>query len=293
MKKNKKTAVFSVIFPNAERFLDDYLISLEKQTYKDFDLIVINDGVASFSDIAIRHNLNIMEIPLSAGAARNREFGINYIKKAGYDYLIFCDSDDMYASDRLEKVIGLLARYDIVVNDLAVIDENGKMFRRHYIADRADSNSVITLDDILDKNMCGFSNTAIHLDCIAKYMRFDRHLTAVDWYFFTLLLKKGCRAVFTREALSFYRQYQGNIAGAAPKMTKERISRDLDIKLAHYKTLTGEGSEFEYLYERFKELREKMKSAAYAARYISRLKKANIKNLLWWEHIRLPEELGL
>lgn len=293
MKKDKRTAVFSVVFPNAEPFLEKFLGSLEQQTRKDFDVVVINDNVPSFGETAVRYDLNIQEIPLSKGMAKNREYGINHIRDNGYDYIVFADSDDMSAPDRVAKSIELLGRHDIVVNDFTTVNADGNIIKSHYMAERLKDGSAIYLEDMLDKNICGFSNAALRVDCLPKSVRFDRHLIAVDWYLFTLLLKKGRNAVFTAKTTSFYRLYGGNIAGVSPKMNKKKVESDISIKLAHYKALAKVDNTFSRLYSRSRELDSRMRNDVYNRNYIAKLRSADTAYPLWWEHIKFPEEIGL
>ncbi len=293
MKKSKKTAVFSVIFPNAKRFLDDYLGSLEKQTYKDFDVIVVNDDVPAFSGIALRHNLNIIEMPAGKTIAENRQLGIVYAKKAGYDYLVFTDSDDMSALDRIEKSIALLGKYDAVVNDITTIDKNGRILQKHYMGKRLKDGDRITLDFIRDKNVCGFGNSAVRLNRLKEKIVFDPSLVAVDWYFFTSLLQKGYKAVFTDETTSYYRIYDKNMAGVDPRINETKVKNDLAIMSAHYKALAGTDMYFKDRYKQLTGLQKNMKNAGYAKIYIGKVRHRPDANPVWWEHIRLPEEVGL
>lgn len=293
MKKNKKIAVLSVVFPSARRFLGDYLESLERQTYKDFDVIIVNDNVPDFGKISLRHDLNIREIPSGKNIARNRELGINYAKKEGYDYLVFSDSDDMSAPDRVEKSITLLEHNDVVVNDITTMDKNGKILKKHYIGRRIKGGSRIMPDFIRDKNICGFGNSAIRLSCLKEKAVFDPHLIAVDWYFFTSLIQKGCKAVFTDKTISYYRIYAGNMAGVGPRLNEAKIKSDLFIMSAHYKALAGKGRYFKDRYKKLADLQKNIKNSGYARAYIDSIKSRRDINPVWWEHIRLPEEAGL
>jgi glycosyltransferase involved in cell wall biosynthesis len=207
-----KIAFLTTIFPMKQEFLIDFFSSLENQTYKDFDIIVVNDGYKDFEAIRkLYQKLNIIELKYSNTIAKNREFGINWCKKKGYDILIFGDSDDYFEHNRIEKSIELLKDYDIVVNDLSLFDENG-IYEEKYISNRVENNSIINLQFIEDKNIFGMTNTAVNLQKIKK-INFSNDLVAVDWFLFKELLKKKLSAIFTNETLSYYRQYPNNTVG--------------------------------------------------------------------------------
>ena len=95
-------ALFTVFYSGAECFLKDFLSSLKEQSYKEFDLIIVNDGfeVGEFENLLC--NLNVVEIKFSSTVSKNREYGLNYIKRAGYKYLILCDVDDFFSRKRVE-----------------------------------------------------------------------------------------------------------------------------------------------------------------------------------------------
>ena len=216
MTKNK-VAVLGVVFPKVKRFLGDYFRSLEKQAFKDFDVVIINDGIKDFAKLARGYDLNIIEIRGGRGIAKNRELGINLVKKKGYKYLVFTDADDFFAKNRIKESLRLLKNCDIVVNDLTTVNIKGRIIKKSYISNRINNNAVIDYAFIRDKNIFGFSNTAIRANCIRKKITLDKNLVAVDWYLFSRLLKQGRKAVFTNKTSTFYRLYGGNLIGLESK----------------------------------------------------------------------------
>ncbi len=91
--------IVSVIVPvyNSEEFLVRCIDSILSQTYRDFELILIDDGSVdqsgSICDIYANKDNRVKVIHQSnAGAAAARNLGI---RRAVGKYLMFCDSDDM------------------------------------------------------------------------------------------------------------------------------------------------------------------------------------------------------
>ena len=96
----------SVVVPiyNVEPYLEDCLVSLEKQTFKNIEVILVNDGSPDKSgEIAKRYadkNSNFTLIERENGrlsAARNEG-----IEKAVGKYIYFLDSDDYILENTLE-----------------------------------------------------------------------------------------------------------------------------------------------------------------------------------------------
>jgi hypothetical protein len=207
-----KIAFLTTIFPMEDEFLNDFFNSLENQTFKKFDVIVVNDNYENFKIIKDKYkNLNIIEFKFSNTPAKNREFGINWCKENGYNVLIFGDSDDCFSENRVEKSIQLLEKRNVIVNDLTLFDKKGIIIEK-YFSHRIKNNSVIDYEFIKNKNICGLSNTAINLDIVNKKVEFPKAIIAVDWYLFKSLLK-NYNALFTNEIVTYYRQYENNTIG--------------------------------------------------------------------------------
>ena len=209
----KKIVFLTTIFPMKEKYLIDFFDSLLVQSYKNFDIVVVNDGYRNFDILLKKYNkLNVIELKYSNTPAKNREYGINYVISKGYDILIFGDSDDYFSKNRVEKSVELLDNYDIVVNDLSLFNDNG-IYEKLYFSNRIKNNSVVEYDFIKDKNIFGLSNTAIKLNILGNKIIFDKDIVAVDWFLYKKLLKDRYMAFFTNKIITYYRQYNNNIIG--------------------------------------------------------------------------------
>lgn len=217
-----RTAFLTVVFPKNEKFLKSFFNSLCAQTYKDFDLVIVNDSFKNLNYYKdLYSNLNIIEINSNNTPAKNREVGINYCIDHKYDILIFGDSDDYFKNNRIEKSLELLKKADLVVNDLSLFDVNG-VYEKKYLSNRLKNLDVVDPKFIKDKNIFGMSNTAVKLENITK-VTFNDRIIAVDWVFFNKILNQGFKAIFTNETESFYRQYENNTVGLRVKNNKYHL----------------------------------------------------------------------
>jgi glycosyltransferase involved in cell wall biosynthesis len=293
MPYRSKIAVLGVIFPAVDKFLDDYLTSLESQSFKDFDLILINDGFNKFEKFKTKYKLNIKELKHTASAAKNREFGINYIRNEGYEYIIFTDSDDYFSNNRIEKSIELLKFNNIVVNDLTTVSHNKSILESSYLSQRLVNLSTINYEFVTDKNIFGFSNTALKLELLKNKVTFNKELIAVDWYFFSNLLQAGHKGIFTNESMTFYRIYESNAVGLSTDTNIQKLEKGINAKICHYKALSKLDGKYLSLYIKLVDLKAKLLNYEYKKKYIDAIKGLNMKMPLWWEEIKLPEEIGL
>lgn len=110
----------SVIIPfyNEEQYIGDCLISLIKQTYKNIEIICVDDGstdngamiVKAIQQSDSRISL-IQQENMNAGTARNVGFS-----KAKGEYVLFLDSDDFFSPSMVERMLNkaLSTNSDIV-----------------------------------------------------------------------------------------------------------------------------------------------------------------------------------
>ena len=94
---------FSIIVPvyNVEKYIDNCLKSIKNQTYKDYEVIVVNDGTKDNSmDIVKKYDVAVVE-QKNQGLSAARNTGV---KHATGEYLIFLDSDDSWNKDLLKEL---------------------------------------------------------------------------------------------------------------------------------------------------------------------------------------------
>ena len=100
----KSSLTISVVIPTLNtrpKFLNEALNSIEKQTYKPLEVIIVNNGEKDL-DIK-RTSLNIckFKIIFKGGVAQARNFGACFAKG---DYIAFLDDDDLWGIDYLKNI---------------------------------------------------------------------------------------------------------------------------------------------------------------------------------------------
>lgn len=115
---------FSIIVPvyNVEEYIDKCLKSIFNQTYKDFEVIVVDDGTEDNSmDIVNKYDVIVVKEKNSGlSTARN-----NGVKKAKGEYLLFVDSDDYLEKDLLKNINDNLSdNPDVLRFQIKEVDED-------------------------------------------------------------------------------------------------------------------------------------------------------------------------
>jgi len=127
------TYKISVIVPayNEEKYLSTALDSLVNQTFKDFEVIIINDGSTDNTQKVIdkytKKYQNFHSIyQENSGVSSSRNKGI---EEAKGDYLAFLDGDDTYTPGALENLYNTAKKYnaDLVLGRMKIINIFGSV----------------------------------------------------------------------------------------------------------------------------------------------------------------------
>ena len=123
----------SIITPtfNSERFIAETILSVQAQTYQDWEMIIVDDCstdrtaeiVASFQekDSRIKYFYN----STNKGSAFSRNLALQNAKGK---WIAFLDSDDLWHPEKLEKQIEFMTKnnYHFSYTNYCEIDENSK-----------------------------------------------------------------------------------------------------------------------------------------------------------------------
>lgn len=128
---------FSIIMPayNSEKTIDDSIRSVINQLYKNYELIIVNDGSIDNTDKIVKKYLNKKNnikyfSKKNNGPSSARNYGI--LNSTG-DYILFLDSDDILIENILYKLAQELNAkdYDVLMyktiytyNDKIIVDED-------------------------------------------------------------------------------------------------------------------------------------------------------------------------
>ncbi len=211
-----KQPLVSVIMPtyNYAQFISDAIGSVLDQTYKNIELIVIDNYsednteeiIASYSDTRIKYK----KFRNNGIIAASRNLGIS--QSCG-KYLAFLDSDDLWKPTKIEKQIELLENNSniFLVYTRYTVVKNG-LFRKNLPRRKRlrSGNAFIPL--FLSNNFIGTSS--VLLRNILKENTFlfdvDQKLRAIEDYDLWLRIAKNKRIAFVDEPLVVCREHVSN-----------------------------------------------------------------------------------
>lgn len=210
------SGLISIILPvfNCEKTLEETLVSVLGQTYRDIEIILINDastdGTAAICDrfarmdSRIRYYVNFKNI----GVLETRLRAINLSKG---EWIAFIDSDDIWSPDKLEKQAELQKETgcDLVYTASSFINENGKMFK--WIMHVPEE---VSYKRLLRQNIISNSSVLLRKSDFLKYSPYserekDMHEDFACWL---CMLRAGLKARGINEPLIIYRIHKKSIS---------------------------------------------------------------------------------
>jgi glycosyltransferase involved in cell wall biosynthesis len=202
----------SIITPlyNTKDFISDTIQSVLSQTYKDWELVIIDDCSTDGSyklakEFEKDHRIKVYKLPQNSGPAIARNKGIELAKGS---YIAFLDSDDMWLPQKLERQIRFM-------------EENNYIFSYTYyqlINDEGDETGKtispplkINYKDLLKTCYIGCLTAVYNAEKIGKvYMPIiDKRQ---DYGLWLKILRKGVTAYGLPESLALYRVHSKSIS---------------------------------------------------------------------------------
>ena len=182
--KNKPKISIIMSIYNAENTLEKSLNSIFSQSFKDYEVIIINDGSKDKSEAVIKkflkkkNNILFVNSKKNYGLATMLNKGIKYSRS---NFIVRQDSDDISKKDRLKKqYIFLLRNYDIDVLGTNSIDfhENNKKIKKTNLP--ISSNYI--KKNLINKNFLIHSSTMIRKSFFLKNGFYNENFTKCQDY---------------------------------------------------------------------------------------------------------------
>lgn len=230
-----KVACFTTFYPEMSEFANDYLDSVCNQTYKDFELVIVNDSFPFKIDTFIEQYAipPVQIFDCTDSPLKNRMYGLEKCLDLKYDVVICSDSDETMDPGRIEKVVAYFSREnsgDIVFNN-SVGKENDCYFDLHY-------KENIRLEDNIDFNVLGYGALNIKRELIPFVLQHvNENVLAFDWWLGIVFLLNFGKVDFLKEAKNNYRCHSGNAIGPIFDITKEKIKIGIKVKKTLYSEL--------------------------------------------------------
>lgn len=191
MKQSKKISVVMVTF-NSKRFIKLSIDSVIKQTYKNWELFIINDGSTDNTKNIVNKyynykNIKLINLKKNVGAYKATDLGFNLCRG---EYVAILDSDDISHPNRFEHQVRILnnnSSVALVATWVKIIDSKNKVIRKilapieeNLFANRFPCNNLICNSSVMFRR-----------EILRKISFYDKNISySYDYNFFLKIFIK-------------------------------------------------------------------------------------------------------
>lgn len=222
-KRSESTPLVSVIMPayNAEKYIEQAIRSVQKQTVRSWELIVVDDRSTDKTAEQIRRlaaeDMRIIPVysETNHGAAESRNIALRQCRG---EFVALLDADDVWHPQKLERELERARKTDadLVYSSYAMIDEQGTRCFSDFIVEESTD-----LQSMLNCNTIGCSTVLMKAKVLEK-RPFVTDFYHEDYVMWLSLLQAGCKAVGVRDILVDYRVARGSRSFNKLKSAKNR-----------------------------------------------------------------------
>lgn len=219
-KLNASSPLVSIIIPvyQVEEYIEECVVSVVNQTYKNLEIIIVDDCGTDNSIFIAKKILSEQEIPWKL-LKHEKNRGLSAARNTGVDnstgeYFFFLDSDDYLADDCIEKLVtfALKNNTDMLFGNILYQRDN-EIYAGYYTR----TNSIRESSSSLDAYISGKAFPMACNRLIRKKNYIKSGVSFIEGiihedepWSFSLALKIE-QAWYTNNAIYYYRQRKGSI----------------------------------------------------------------------------------
>jgi glycosyltransferase involved in cell wall biosynthesis len=214
--------VASIIVPcyNAGKFVRHSVESILRQSFADFELIIVDDASKDNSVEVVRDlaagdkRIRLIVHDKNLGVSRSRNDGL---RAACGDYIAFCDADDVWKPEKLKFQIELLSHnpsYNLTYCDSQIIDENGvptgQLFSDQFPPPQSHSGGLF--EELTVTNFINTQTVVVRRCSLGDTLFFDESIRCGEDWWLWIRLSRSHQFLYERRALAEYRVHPQNTA---------------------------------------------------------------------------------
>lgn len=204
---------------NAEKTIAQAIDSVLKQTYPNFELLVVNDCSQDETVELVRgmmaqdDRIRLISNETNSGVSYTRKHGLEEARGA---WIAILDSDDAWDPEKLEKQIALQEKTqaDLLFTGSAFMDVDGQPLDWYLHAP-----ATVTYRQLLKQNVLSNSSALVRKELYAKHYAIGDGMHE-DFAVWLSILKEGRKAYGVDEPLLIYRIDKSSRSGNKVKAAK-------------------------------------------------------------------------
>jgi len=205
----------SVIMPtfNCSKHLADSIDSILNQTYKNVELIITDDNSTDEKTLSLLHHyiekdkrVDVLFLDSNKGPGYTRD---KSIERARGRYIAFCDSDDCWFKDKLERQIRFLTERQcaLTYSSYILIDDDGREVGFNT------APAYMTFNKLKCDNKIGCSTAIYDIKMLGKKYFMPHIRKRQDWGLFLTIMRDYQKKVYAiQEPLVYYRMRSQSVS---------------------------------------------------------------------------------
>lgn len=210
VKQSNKVSIITPAY-NAERFIRETIDSVLKQTYSDWEMLIVDDCSTDQTVSIVKEyeqlddRIRLIQLEKNSGSAVARNTAMD---NATGKYLAFLDSDDVWLPEKLEKQLQFMQDKDVAFSYTKYVRmlENGTRTRSI-----SKAPATVTYDQLMKRCVIGCLTVMLDREKIGE-LRMVNIRTRQDYAFWLTILRKGYLAYGLPEVLAEYRLVKDSIS---------------------------------------------------------------------------------
>lgn len=228
---NKNNVCILMATYNGEKYISSQIKSIINQTYKNWHLIIRDDGSDDNTPLIISRwskkypqKITVYFNNGNVHGATNNFWQLSKIAEVeNYRYVMFCDQDDIWLKNKIEKSVNEIKSKEmqygqipiLIHTDLTVVDQNLNVINESYEKyaslnfKRKDINHLLIQNNVTGCTMI-FNRSLLN---IALKCNNSTKIILHDWWF-TLVASIYGKIFYLEIPTVLYRQHNDNVVGA-------------------------------------------------------------------------------
>lgn len=234
---------------NGEKYVEELINSILKQTYREIRLIISDDN-STDNTIKIIEKLQksddriiIYKQDKNLGVTANFEFLLNKVEN---DYFMFADQDDIWLENKVKNSVEKLEKdnCDLVFTNLKIVDEELKVLNKSFWKAKGLNKKIkkhMNFDGLYLNNFVTGCTTICKKKFIKQVLPLPKNTDYILYdYWMAIVVSKNGKIGKIDEPQILYRQHKHNAVGAKRKSDELKSFDEIrnlfiDVKIDHFK----------------------------------------------------------
>lgn len=211
---------------NGAKYLKDQLDSILSQTYKNIEIIIVDDCSTDDRTIQILKEyqqlnprlIKLIQNTVNLGVIKTFERAITYCTG---DFIALADQDDIWEPNKIQILMDEIGDNLLIHSDAILIDIDGNIMSSSYMLEYK-STEIKTFTDYLNRNNVTGCTVLLSRELVDLALPIPTKHVLHDYYF-AIIASYFKRIKYLDVPLISYRQHAGNTVGASPKLSFEDV----------------------------------------------------------------------